>query len=155
MSVYLFKYSAVEPTTWVYLSSLLMIGLFFKFNRLWSIRNLDLLGLIQLAPGLILVEYGRTHGTVHEPQHFDYLQTPYDAHLSFQELNTRTGFVGHSHIPVTFFDGMPITYSVDTHIELPGGQPFDAERAIGRNGSRRPDTRSRQTLYSALARQPQ
>lgn len=31
---------------------------FFKFNRLWSIRNLDLLLLILLAPGLLAVEYG-------------------------------------------------------------------------------------------------
>ena len=34
-----------------YVSSLLMIGLFFKFSRLWSLRNLDLLLLIAFAPG--------------------------------------------------------------------------------------------------------
>ena len=54
----LFRYHKVEPTTWVYLSSLLMIGLFFKFSRLWSIRNLDLILLILFAPGLILVDRG-------------------------------------------------------------------------------------------------
>ena len=59
MSDYLFKYHAVELTTWVYLSSLLMIGLFFKFGRFWSVRNLDLILLILLAPGLLMVHYGQ------------------------------------------------------------------------------------------------
>ena len=58
MSEILFQYHKVDPTTWVYLSSLLTIGLFFKFSRLLSVRNLDLIGLILLAPGLLLVEYG-------------------------------------------------------------------------------------------------
>jgi len=77
------------------------------------------------------------HGTIHNPPAFEYMQTPYDAHLSFQELQTRTAFVGHSHIPVSFFDGTPITYSIDWNIELgervcianPGsvGQPRDED----------------------------
>ncbi len=58
MSEYLFQYHKVHPTTWVYLSSLLMLGLFFKFGRFWSVRNLDLFLLILLAPGLLLVQYG-------------------------------------------------------------------------------------------------
>ena len=58
MSDILFHYYRVNPTTWFYLASLLSIALFFKFNRLLSVRNLDLLGLILLAPGLLAVEYG-------------------------------------------------------------------------------------------------
>ncbi|MFM8890871.1 MAG: hypothetical protein ACKOTB_04460 [Planctomycetia bacterium] len=58
MSDILFHYYRVNPTTWFYLSSLLSIALFFKFNRVWSMRNLDLLGLVLLAPGLLAVEYG-------------------------------------------------------------------------------------------------
>ena len=54
MSELLLEYHKVPPTTWAYLSSLLMIGLFFKFNRFWSVRNLDLLLLILLAPGMLL-----------------------------------------------------------------------------------------------------
>lgn len=54
----LFQYESVNPTTWAYLSSLLMIGLFFKFNRLWSVRNLDLLLIILLAPGMLMVYFG-------------------------------------------------------------------------------------------------
>ncbi len=58
MSEILFQYHRVHPTTWVYLSSLLMIGLYFKFGRFWSVRNLDLVLLILLAPGLLMAQYG-------------------------------------------------------------------------------------------------
>jgi len=58
MSDILFQYYSVNPTTWFYLSSLLAIALFFKFNRVLSVRNLDLAGLILLAPGLLAVEFG-------------------------------------------------------------------------------------------------
>ncbi len=37
----------------------LTIGLFFAFHRFWSLRNLDLILLILLAPGLLLVHDGR------------------------------------------------------------------------------------------------
>ena len=50
----LFEYE-MNPTTWVYLSSLMIVGIYFKFHRFWSVRNLDLVGLIVLAPGLLLV----------------------------------------------------------------------------------------------------
>ena len=40
MSEILFHYRKVDPTTWVYLSSLLMICVFFQFQRFWSVRNL-------------------------------------------------------------------------------------------------------------------
>ena len=53
MSEILFQYYPVRLTTWFYLASILSIALFFKFNRVWSIRNLDLVGLILLAPGLV------------------------------------------------------------------------------------------------------
>ena len=51
----LFQYESVHAATWVYLSSLLTIALYFKFGRLWSVRNFDLLALILLAPGLVMV----------------------------------------------------------------------------------------------------
>ncbi len=55
----LFEYE-LNPTTWVYISSLMSIGIFFKFGRFWSIRNLDLLLLISFAPGLLMVAPHRT-----------------------------------------------------------------------------------------------
>jgi hypothetical protein len=62
MSEILFRYERVEPTTWAYLSSLLIIALYFKFSRFWSVRNLDLVALILIAPGLLLVKYGIDRG---------------------------------------------------------------------------------------------
>ncbi len=53
----LFEYE-LNPTTWAYLSALLTIGIYFKFNRLFSLRNLDLLGLIFVSPGLLVVFHG-------------------------------------------------------------------------------------------------
>ena len=58
MSEILFHYEQVQATSWAYLSSLLVIALFFKFSRAWSLRNLDLVFLILLAPGLLCIKYG-------------------------------------------------------------------------------------------------
>lgn len=52
----LYEYE-LKPTTWVYLSSLLTIAIFFKFSRFWSMRNLDLVLLIALSPGLLMVTH--------------------------------------------------------------------------------------------------
>jgi len=48
-------YYKLDPTTWIYLSSLMTIGIYFKFRRFWSVRNLDLVGILVFAPGLVLV----------------------------------------------------------------------------------------------------
>jgi hypothetical protein len=56
MQEILYEYK-MNATTWVYLSSLLTIGIYFKFRRFWSVRNLDLIGLIVFAPGLLLVSH--------------------------------------------------------------------------------------------------
>lgn len=58
MSEFLLYYRRPDPTTWVYMSSFLTIGLFFIFRRFWSIRNLDIVLLILLAPGLLMVNEG-------------------------------------------------------------------------------------------------
>ena len=58
MQEILYEYQPMNPTTWVYLSSLIMIAVYFKFRRFWSVRNLDLVGLILFAPGLLLVLHG-------------------------------------------------------------------------------------------------
>lgn len=59
MSQFLLYYQRPEPATWVYFSSFLTIGLYFVFHRFWSIRNLDILLLILLAPGILMVHEGR------------------------------------------------------------------------------------------------
>lgn len=45
----------LSPTTWFYLSFVLIVAVFFRFSRFWSLRNFDL-GLLLAAPaGLLLV----------------------------------------------------------------------------------------------------
>src|SRR5688572_32233601 len=45
------------------------------------------------------------HGSLNFPDLFDYIQTSQDARLSLEKLPTRVCFLGHSHVPVTFFSG--------------------------------------------------
>ena len=54
-----FGYHQIPPSSWAYLSSLLMLALFFKFNRVWALRNVDLILVILLAPGLLMIYEGR------------------------------------------------------------------------------------------------
>ncbi len=56
MDVILRGYSVNEPT-WFYLSTLLILAVFFRFGRLWCVRNLDLVLLLCIPPGLLLVKY--------------------------------------------------------------------------------------------------
>ncbi|MBX3418005.1 MAG: hypothetical protein KF851_10415 [Pirellulaceae bacterium] len=60
MNYLVFGYEQIPPNSWAYLSSLLMIALFFKFNRFWALRNLDLILVILLAVGLLLVYEGKS-----------------------------------------------------------------------------------------------
>ena len=53
-----FFYNRVSPPTWIHLSAILTIAVFFKFSRLWSVRNLDLIALVLVAPGLWAAQYG-------------------------------------------------------------------------------------------------
>lgn len=43
------------PEIWLFLSFLGLITIFFKFTRVWSIRNIDLLLLFVLVPGMMLI----------------------------------------------------------------------------------------------------
>src|SRR4051794_33672038 len=43
----------VGPEVWLFLTLLGCVTLFFKFSRIWSVRNLDLLLLFALAPGMM------------------------------------------------------------------------------------------------------
>ncbi|MGI6400770.1 MAG: hypothetical protein ACOX0A_01425 [Thermoguttaceae bacterium] len=57
MPTSLFQYEML-PTTWFYLSTLLILALFFRFNRILSVRNLDVIMFIMLTPGLVYVAMG-------------------------------------------------------------------------------------------------
>ena len=67
MGQFPFAFERINETTWAYLSSFLMIALFFKFNRFWSVRNLDLLLIILLAPGILMVHVGQRWENSIEP----------------------------------------------------------------------------------------
>jgi hypothetical protein len=45
----------IGPGTWIFGTLLLCVTLFFKFGRFWSIRNLDLLLVFALAPGMMFL----------------------------------------------------------------------------------------------------
>jgi len=57
MQAVFFEYE-LTPTTWACLSSLMTIGIYFKFRRFWSVRNLDIVALVSMVPGLLLVIRG-------------------------------------------------------------------------------------------------
>lgn len=63
MSHLLLYYQRPEPATWVFLSSFLLLSLYFVFHRFFSVRNLDICLLILLAPGLMMVYEGRLKTT--------------------------------------------------------------------------------------------
>jgi hypothetical protein len=71
MSVYasiFFEINVPNAATWSYFSLLLAIALFFKFTRLLSVRNLDVLGLFLLAPGLLILQEGHNLEAVRTTQ---------------------------------------------------------------------------------------
>ena len=45
----------VGPEVWLFLTLLACLTIFFKFSRFWSIRNLDLLLLFALSPGMMML----------------------------------------------------------------------------------------------------
>src|SRR6516162_3150867 len=54
-----FEFNLPNGTTWFYFSLLLAIALFFKFSRLLSVRNWDVLTLFLLVPGLLMLQEAR------------------------------------------------------------------------------------------------
>jgi len=54
-----FDFALPNATTWAVLSALMCVALFFKFNRILSVRNWDLVSLFLLVPGLLLLQEGR------------------------------------------------------------------------------------------------
>ncbi|MFV1959025.1 MAG: metallophosphoesterase [Planctomycetota bacterium] len=79
------------------------------------------------------------HATLHEPQVFEYIFTPYDAYLSFRHLTTSVAFVGHSHVPVTFYDGNPIRYSTDVRFRLIDRRAIANVGSVGQPRDENPD----------------
>lgn len=55
MASIFYEFNLPNSTTWFYFSFLLAIALFFRFTRLLSVRNLDVVALFALVPGLLLL----------------------------------------------------------------------------------------------------
>jgi predicted phosphodiesterase len=58
------------------------------------------------------------HGTPFSPEMFHYISTLNDAKVSFEEMKGEICFVGHSHVPIVFFDTNPISYVVKDEIKI-------------------------------------
>ena len=56
MSTILQNFWLPNATTWFYFSLLLAVALFFKFSRLFSVRNWDVITIFLLVPGILLIE---------------------------------------------------------------------------------------------------
>jgi hypothetical protein len=54
-----FDFRLPNATTWFYFSLLLAVAVFFKFRRLLSFRNWDVISLFLLVPGFLLLEESR------------------------------------------------------------------------------------------------
>src|SRR6516164_1784936 len=51
-----FEFQLPNAATWFYFSFLLAVALFFKFSRLLTVRNWDVVSLFLLVPGLLLLQ---------------------------------------------------------------------------------------------------
>src|SRR5262245_37989563 len=58
------------------------------------------------------------HSTLYSPELFEYIQTSYDAHLSFEQQNTPLTFLGHSHVPVNFFKRRNVSFNMETEVKV-------------------------------------
>ena len=58
------------------------------------------------------------HGSLYQPEMFNYVQTIADAEYNFNVLQTDILFLGHSHQPLAFFNTEPMTYTLGPEIEL-------------------------------------
>ena len=79
---------------------------------------------IDYLRSLKLAEYFDTftvvHSTLYSPELFEYIQTSYDAHLSFEHQKTPLAFIGHSHVPVNFFKRNTVSFNMDSTVKVNG-----------------------------------
>ena len=81
------------------------------------------------------------HGTLDSPDLFDYVQTSWDAQLTFQKQETPFCFIGHSHVPVAFILEEAIRYSTDATIDLePPTQGIINVGSVGQPRDGNPDS---------------
>jgi predicted phosphodiesterase len=59
-----------------------------------------------------------THSSLYFPENFEYIQTTYDANLSFERQPTRLAFIGHSHIPIVFFKRKRVIFEQSAEVRI-------------------------------------
>ncbi len=94
---------------------------FAKMAALWTRAQLTPEEKDYLASLGFVDHYGQfacVHGSLHGPELFNYIATIFDAELSFESLDKPVLFYGHTHIPLTFFDTTPMTYTMETEIRV-------------------------------------
>ncbi len=88
---------------------------------LWTRRHLgdrELEFLAELPLVATVEDATLVHSTLFSPEYFDYMQTLYDVRLSFDRLDNRVCFCGHSHVPVMFLDTQPVECFLQPDLEL-------------------------------------
>ena len=93
-------------------------------SAIWT-RNILSEAYKNFIRSLKLVEYCDNftvvHSTLYSPELFEYIQTSYDAHLSFEQQSTPVTFVGHSHVPVNFFKKRNVSFNMETEVKVDEG----------------------------------
>jgi diadenosine tetraphosphatase ApaH/serine/threonine PP2A family protein phosphatase len=122
---------------------------FAKVSTLWTREQLTG-GQREYLAGLPMVHEEKhlmvAHGSVHEPDAFHYIQSLHDASRSLTLLSRPVCFLGHSHIPVSFFDGEEITYALDPQTPIdPEARTLVNVGAIGQ--PRDEDPRAAYAIY--------
>lgn len=58
------------------------------------------------------------HGSLYQPEMFNYVQTIADAEYNFGTMETQLMFLGHSHQPLAFYNTDPMTYTLGPDVEI-------------------------------------
>ncbi|MCX7805959.1 MAG: metallophosphatase family protein [Planctomycetota bacterium] len=91
------------------------------------------------------------HASAHSPEVFNYIQTIFDAELSFECMDKPVLFYGHTHIPLAFFDTVPMTYTMDHEIQInPDGKTLVNVGSVGQ--PRDEDPRASYAIYDTAMR---
>ena len=93
-------------------------------------------------------DFTLAHGSAHSPEVFNYITTIFDAELSFECLDKPVLFYGHTHIPLAFFDTVPMTYTMDQEIVInPEGKTLINIGSVGQ--PRNEDPRASFAVYDS------
>lgn len=91
----------------------------------WTVTRLDRNELDWLAALPLVAEFEHclvAHGTLAQPERFDYIQCVADAEPSLEELTRPVCFVGHTHVPVSIMrlveDPTRTCYTMDPVLDL-------------------------------------